>query len=271
MSLFHWQHEGEFDALNLRIEDLQESIKRIRESLVQAVRAVRVNKFGEETQELRLRPRGGGEELRLLPPCGNGLEHCVCWASSSPPKPVCNGSLPSAIEAAREAAAAAAAAAVADRGPPRERGNDDHRDDGNSAGGSAAAAGREAKRRRVLNDPGSKRSDEQERGGARMRRASQAESASASSDVPLDEIKRQMGKNPLELERRKDAFEEETRTAGGSSSGDHGGTSRSADPLGRTAEKTKPAQEGRGAGRAVGGRVSGETHAGDASAVRVGG
>lgn len=226
------QHEGEFDALNLRIEDLQETIKRIRESFVRAVRSARVNKFGEETQELRLKPRGGdgGEELRLLPPCGDGLEECVCGAFSSPPKPVHDGSLRKAIEvatrkaaAAAPSAAAATAVAVAGGAERGRRGSDssDHHDGGGClAGGTfATAAEREAKRRRVRDGPGN-------------------------DDVSLDEVKRQMGKSPLELERLKDVLEEEIRAAsGGSSRGDRGGT----------AGRAKPAQGGRGRSQEPGG------------------
>lgn len=240
------------------------------------MRVVRVNKFGEETQELRLKPRGGLEELRLSPPCGNGLEFCVCGASSSPPKPLRNGSLTGAIEAAREAAAAVAAE-VADRGPPRGRATDDDDDGRSNTDGSGAvdtgAGGRKAKRRRVLNVPGSSnRSDDQEERERLMRarrRAPQAESPST-NDVPLDEIKRQMGKNPMELERRKAVLEEETRTAARCFAGDGGGTSRFTNPSEKAAKKTEAEREGRGAGRVVGGRSSGGSHGGDGgSAVRL--
>ncbi|CAM9680052.1 unnamed protein product, partial [Scytosiphon promiscuus] len=57
-------------------------------------------------------------------------------------------------------------------------------------------------------------------GSGRAPRA--APSPTSASDVPLDEIKRQMGKNPLDLERRKRALEEETR-ANPSSHGSGGG------------------------------------------------
>jgi len=119
---------------------------------VQAARAVRrVSKFGEENQELCLRPPGGGGgDIRLSPPCGNSLEDCVCGVS--PPKPVRNGSLEEAIVVAREASAAAAAAAAKVAGGGAEEGDraNDHRDDGSNRAGPATASAREAKRRRVL-------------------------------------------------------------------------------------------------------------------------
>ncbi|CAM9894019.1 unnamed protein product [Ectocarpus fasciculatus] len=190
--------EGEFDALNLRIEDLQESIKRIREYLVRTVRAVRVNKFGEETQELRLRLRGGGGELRLPPPCGYSLADCVCGASSSPPPPVHAGSLGDAIEAARKAAAAAAALEDdgEEEGSPRKRGYD------GAAGPAASGASGDPKRRR------GEREGSGDGGRGAVRRGGRAPETSA-SDVPSDETKRQMGKNRPELARHRAALEEE--------------------------------------------------------------
>ncbi|CBN78457.1 hypothetical protein Esi_0121_0054 [Ectocarpus siliculosus] len=221
--------EGDFDALNLRIEDLQESIKRIREYLVRSVRAFRVNKFGEETQELRLRLRGGGGELRLPPPCGYSLADCVCGASSSPPPPVHAGSLGDAIEAARKAAAAATAAAALedDEEGEQEEEEEEEEEEGSSRKrgfdvAAGAAAGGDPKRRR----------GEREGGGDGGRGAGQrgggAPAASANSDdVPVDEIKSQTGKNALGLARRRAALEEETKTGargvGGKRSSDGGG------------------------------------------------
>ncbi|CAN0094677.1 unnamed protein product, partial [Hapterophycus canaliculatus] len=240
------KHEGEFDAVNLRIEDLQETIKRLREFLVQAVRGARVNKFGEETQELRLKPRGGGgAELRLQPPCGSSLEDCTCGASPLPPKPVREGSLQRAVEMASEAAAAAAAAEhdvdterplPLSHRPGGDSGDELSRDSGSDGSGprpNSNAAGREAKRRRVSTGAGSVGRD---RGTGRPRAGrapGAAPSPTSASDVPLDEIKRQMGKNPLDLERRRRALEEETlmnpsrgRGSGGGGGGSGGGSGR---------------------------------------------
>lgn len=115
------------------------------------VRGAAVNKFGEETQELYLKPLGKWRELRLLPRCGYGLEECACGASSSPPRPVHDGSLREAIEDAVKEASAAAAAAAAGGVDQGKRGNDSRgrHDDGRRFAGSSAAAEREAKRRRL--------------------------------------------------------------------------------------------------------------------------
>eukprot|EP00752_Nemacystus_decipiens_P003472 g3207.t1 len=246
------KHEvGEFDLLNLRIEDLQESIKNIREFFVNKVRGAVVNKFGEETQELCLKPRGKWEELRLLPPCGYGLEECTCGAASSPPRPVHDESLREAIEeAARESSAAAAAAAAAAAvvagevaGAGKRVNNSNYHDHhGGHFAGSSATAERGAKRHRASDGPSNDGSgdDSARAGQQRGRRALQQLQASlpaTASEVPPDETNRQMLKSPLELERRGDALEGETRTTSGRNSiFDRGGG---------MARRAESAQEGR--------------------------
>lgn len=207
-----FQHADEFDALSTRIEALQDNLKEIRSSLVLEVRSVRVSGFGEETQEFRLLPRGGrlsGGELRLRPLCGNSLKECICGgaSSSSPPGPARKGSLAAAIRLAREAAAdivdTPKNAATQQEESARDRGEGDVLSSGGGCGNGGAAkkrltttgaGARKAKRRRVLNDE----SDDDDSGGG-----------------GLDEIKRQMGKDPLDLERSKRALEEEIRVGEG--------------------------------------------------------
>ena len=45
------QRVADYDRLNRRIEDLQDSLKGVRTSLVLTVRGVRITGYGEETQE----------------------------------------------------------------------------------------------------------------------------------------------------------------------------------------------------------------------------
>ncbi|CAM9335470.1 unnamed protein product, partial [Ectocarpus sp. 12 AP-2014] len=143
--------------------------------------------------------------LRLSPPCGYSLADCVCGASSSPPPPVHAGSLGDAIEAARKAAAAAAAATAREddeeeeaEGSPRKRGFD---------GAAGPAASGDPKRRR------GEREGSGDRGRGAGRRGGRAPAAGANSDnEPLDE---QVGKNALELARRRAALREEGTGASG--------------------------------------------------------
>lgn len=241
-----------YDGINRRIEDLQDAIKRIRSNLVLEVRAFRVTGFGEEMQEMRLVRRGSEEtsassDLRLRPPCGYSLEECTCEEASSPPEPVRKGGLRFAVESAREVAVKAEAEAEAgklDAAYETVDGIPSTRTDGICSDGRTWGVAKSSKKRRfVFEEEDDKEIFYQGRGGIRgsgddeklcnkkscsnitglgenansiHKDTSRSNSSSSSS---LDEIKRQMGKNPLELERKKRALEEEVLVAEGGMSG----------------------------------------------------
>lgn len=240
-----------YDRLNRRIEDLQDGIKRIRSNLVLEVRAFRVTGFGEEMQEMRLLRRSSEEtsassDLRLRPPCGYSLEECTCGEASSPPGPVCEGSLRLAVKAAREAGVKAEAE-VGRLNAARETadGNSSAQKDGVGDVGRVSRIGESSKKRRFVfeEEEDDEKGFKKRRGGIRngggggdddeklrnkkscssFAGVGEKESSSHKDDIKnrnncsssssLDEIKRQMGKNPLELERRKRALEEEVLAA----------------------------------------------------------
>ncbi|CAM9124412.1 unnamed protein product, partial [Sphacelaria rigidula] len=204
----------EFDDLDRRLVELQDNLKAVRLALVNEVRAVRVSKWGEEYQEFSFKRGGGGcgggggTDLRLGPPCGDSLEHCRC-SQESPPGPVEKGSLGTTVAAAAEAAAAAAAAIS-------ENEEDIRRD---IVGAAAEHEGRRVARgggndtgQRFANAGHISRSTA--RGGTRGGRFSGGNSSSTDpgdglGNGSLDEIKRQMGKNPLDLERKRKALDAE--------------------------------------------------------------
>lgn len=222
--------------MDRRIKDLQDNLKDVRRTFVLDVRAARVSGWGEETQEFLLKLRGGtGSEIRLRPPCGYTLEECTCGVDSRPPQPVQKGALGLAVAKAKEiGGAAAAASAVVSRDSCSVIRGDEN--DGRGAPGDAVAGRRQrsVKRRRVLNDEGGEEGYPEEGG---RRQAGSGPSSSHDGDHPhqdgrnnsssssrssriqgsggtcssLDEIKRQMGKNPLELERSRNALEAEMR------------------------------------------------------------
>lgn len=220
----------EFDALSIRLEDLQENLKAIRNTLVLEVRAVRVSGWGEEAQEFRL-SRGGasGSDLRLRPPCGDTLEECTCGMSS--PKPIKEGALSAVMKMAanRAHAGGGSSAAHDSAGEGDEDINEVHsRDDGdNTMQGIRArmprAAPRPSNKRRVLDgdvdadgdsSEDSSGDEEAPRTGKAGGRRLESEGKRPRTDAgcsSLDEIKRQMGKNPVDMESSKNALEEELR------------------------------------------------------------
>lgn len=253
-----------YDGLNRRIEDLQDAIKRIRSNLVLEVRAFRVTGFGEEMQEMRLMRRGSegtsaSSDLRLRPPCGYSLEECTCGEALSPPGPVREGNLRLAVEAAREAAVKAEAEAEAgklDASRGTVDGNSSARTDGVGDDGRTWRVGKSSKKRRFVFE---EEDDKESFGGGDDEKlhskkrcsyiAGLGENASSidkdcvknsSSSSSLDEIKRQMGKNPLELERRKRALEEEVLMAEGGMSGSADSTRKGS----RGLESLEPLREG---------------------------
>lgn len=228
--------------MDRRIKDLQDNLKDVRRTLVLDVRAARVSGWGEETQEFLLKLRGRNDsEIRLRPPCGYTLEECTCGVDSRPPQPVQRGALGLAVAKAKEigaaagAAAATAASALVGRASCSGSGGDDKY--GRDAPRDAVAGRRQRsfKRRRVLDDEGDEEGNPEEgerrqagsgpRGshdgdypqqGGRSKSSSSSNRSGIIHDVSgtcssLDEIKRQMGKNPLELERSRNTLEAEMR------------------------------------------------------------